>query len=136
MSQTLGVGPGYLNLQVGESPRPSTPRGCPCATTFMWQSYGFQRYKEGQPFSRKKVGDHPGKLLYWQTWVAGGRTATGDLEEHLLPPAQLPAEAAPWVGSPGIITMLMGCFYGRKTATYPRGSASLLRVTAVINDDA
>lgn len=63
-----------------------------------------------QRLSRKRVGDHPNELLYWQTWMAGGRAAVGDLEEHLLPPAQLLEEAVPWLGSPGIMTMLMGCF--------------------------
>lgn len=63
-----------------------------------------------QLWSRKRVGDHPDKLLYWQTWMSGGRAGVGDPEEHLLLPAQLLEEAVPWLGSPGIMPMLMGCF--------------------------
>lgn len=63
-----------------------------------------------QPLGRKRAGDHPDKLLYWQTWMAGGRAAVGDLEEHLLPPTQILAKAVPWLGSLRIMSMPTGCF--------------------------
>jgi len=60
-----------------------------------------------QPLSRKRAGDHSDKLLYWQIWMALGREAVCDLEEYLLPPVQLLEEAVSWLGSSGIMTMLM-----------------------------
>lgn len=42
--------------------------------------------------------------------MAVGKAAMGALEEDLLPPAQLLEKAALWLGLPGIMTMMIGCF--------------------------
>lgn len=42
--------------------------------------------------------------------MAVEKEAMGALEERLVPPAQLLEKAALWLGLPGVMTMMMGCF--------------------------